>query len=103
MRFLTKCFLFSIIIMKMSDEVRSFRKVWCLTEERYDQVEGSRARRTVLETELCKYLFNPDGSCVVHYEGPVRPGKVTGSCLPVRLGGDCFGLPRECVNCHQLD
>ena len=64
--------------------------------------DRTRQRRTVLETEHCKYLFNPDGSCVVQYEGPLRPGKVTGSCLPVRLGGDCHGLPRECVNCHQL-
>ena len=69
--------LFSVLIMEMSAKVRF---VWKYLEDktRMNHYQRGRQGRTVLETEFCKYLFNPDGSCVVQYEGPQRPGKVTG-------------------------
>ena len=70
--------LFSVLIMKMFAEVRFFGKYFLFAKAPVqNQVE--RQGRTVVETEFCKYLFNPDGSCVVQYEGPQRPGKVTGT------------------------
>ena len=80
MVFFLRIVLFSVLIMEMCAEVSLVGKISVLKlVQTYEQDHGEERRgRTVLETEFCKYLFNPDGSCVVQYEGPQRPGQVTG-------------------------
>ena len=90
MGFFMRIVLFSVLIMEMCAEVRFIGNISVLKLVlTYQQDQGEeRQGRTVLETEFCKYLFNPDGSCVVQYEGPHRPGQVTGNLtrqLPVWL------------------
>ena len=41
--------------------------------------ERNEARpRHVVEDSNCKYSFSPSGQCYIEYEGPKRPGVVTG-------------------------
>ena len=82
---------------------------------------GPRPRH-VVEDANCKYSFSPSGQCYIEYEGPKRPGVITGesinmchciirftfnflsgSCLPLAYGGECFNVPPECRTCQDIE
>ena len=82
----------------------------------------ARSRHVVADTN-CKYSFSPNGQCYIEYEGPKRPGVTTGklilvrlpqqdfialnivsgSCLPLAFGGECFNVPPECKTCQDIE
>ena len=76
----------------------------------------------MVEDTNCKYSFSLNGQCYIEYEGPKRPGVITGesiymcpcivcftlnslsgSCLPLAYGGECFNVPPECRTCQDIE
>ena len=56
----------------------------------------------IVVSQDCDYKCNANKGCTVHYVGPPRAGKLSGSCFPQSFGGSCSGTPRECQYCNKV-